>query len=80
MKITFNSYATVDSGITDIYDVHFIIIDEEQKTIECNDTNGMAIGTIFYEECEECAYLPMDNYDRLTGERIIIVKNGRLVI
>lgn len=80
MKIAFNNYATVDSGTTDIYDVYFIIIDEEQKTIECNDYNGMAIGTIFYEECEECAYLPIDNNDRLTGERIIIVKNGKVVI
>ena len=80
MKIDFNPYAIVFTENTDIYDVHFIIIDEEDKTIDCNDQNGFSIANIHYENAEEVGYIPFTSDERISPDDEIIIKNGELVI
>lgn len=80
MKINFTPYAIVYTDTVDIYDVYFIIIDTEEKTIDCSDSNGFSIANIHYEECNEIGFLEYDERERLTGDSHIIVKNGKVVI
>lgn len=80
MKIDFNPYAIVYTDNTDIYDVSFIIVDEENKTIDVCDTTDFSIAGIHYQECEEIGYLPYTTDERLQGNTVVIIKNGELVI
>lgn len=80
MRIDLKPYGLVYSGDTDIYDVDFLIIDEEEKTIECNSSSGFAIANIHYDECDEVGYLEYGDDERLTGNDITIAKDGKLVI
>ncbi len=80
MKIEFNPYAIVYTDETDIYDVHFIIINEEDKTIDCCDERGFAIAGIHYAKAEVIGYLTYNYRERLTGDSYILIKNGKLVI
>ena len=79
MRIDFNPTALVFTDATDIHDVYFIIIDEDEKTIDCSDNMGMSIANIHYKECEECGYLPYNHEGRLTGEQITFIKDGKLI-
>ena len=80
MRIDFNPYVLMYTDDTDIYDVYFIIIDEEEKTIDCCTSSGFSIAMIHYKDTKEIGYLEYDTNERLTGEDIILVKNGKLVI
>lgn len=80
MRIDFNPYVLMYTDDTDIYDVYFIIIDKEEKTIDCCTGNGFSIAMIHYEDAKEIGYLKYDMNERLTDEEIILVKNGKLVI
>lgn len=80
MKIEFNPYAIVYTDYTDIYDVHFIIIDEEDKTIDVCDVGGFSIANIHYAEAKEIGYLIYTSDERLSGDNEILVKNGEVVI
>ena len=80
MRIDFNPYVIVYTDDTDIYDVHLIIIDTEEKTIDCCDTYGMSIAGIHYENAKEIGYLKYNEKERLTGDSEILVKNGKLII
>ena len=80
MRIDFNPYVLMYTDNTDIYDVHFIIIDEEENTIDCCANNGFSIAMIHYKDTKEIGYLKYDMNERLTDEDIILVKNGKLVI
>lgn len=81
MKINFTPYAIVYTDTVDIYDVYFIIIDTEEKTIDCSDSYGFSIANIHYEDCNEIGYLEYDEKEeRLNGESHIIIKNGEVVI
>ena len=79
MRVDFNPSALVFTDATDIYDVYFLIIDEDEKTIDCSDNNGMSIANIHYSECETIGYLPYNNEGKFTGEQVIIIKNGELI-
>lgn len=80
MRIDFTPYSLLYTDNVSIYDVSFIIIDEENKTIDASDQNGMMIAYIHYENEEEIGYLTYNNNDELTGNGEIIVKCGELVI
>lgn len=80
MKIDFNPYAIVYTDDVSIYDVSFIIIDEGDRTIDICDQSGFSIAGIEYSECKEIGYMPYNTNERLTGETVIIIKNGELVI
>lgn len=80
MKIEFEPYGLVYTDNVDIYDVKFIIIDKEEKTIDLCDQWGMSIGNIHYENEKEVGYLKYNKDERLTGDDEIIIKNGEVVI
>ena len=80
MRIDFTPYSLLYTDNVSIYDVSFIIIDEEDKTIDASDQNDMMIACIHYENEEEVGYLTYNNNDELTGNSEIIVKCGELVI
>lgn len=80
MRIDFTPYSLLYTDNVSIYDVSFIIIDEEDKTIDASDQNGMMIACIHYKNEEEVGYLTYNNNDELTGNSEIIVKCGELVI
>ena len=80
MRINFNPYVLIYTDDTSIFDVHFIIIDKEEKTIDCCDEYGMSIAMIHYKDCEEVGYLKYNNKERFTGDVEIIIKNGKVVI
>ena len=80
MRIDFNPYVLMYTDDTDIYDVYFIIIDKKEKTIDCCTSSGFSIAMIHYEDAKEIGYLEYDTNERLTGEDITLVKNGKLVI
>lgn len=80
MRIDFTPYSLLYTDNVSIYDVSFIIIDEENKTIDASDQNGMMIAYINYENEKEIGYLTYNNNDELTGNSEIIVKCGELVI
>ena len=80
MKIDFNPYAIVYTDDVSIYDVSFIIIDENDKTIDVCDQSGFSRAGITYLNCEEIGYMPFTSNERLTGETVILIKNGELVI
>lgn len=80
MRIDFEPYALLYTDNVDIYDVYFIIVDEEEKTIDVCDSNGFSIGNIHYEDCKIVGYLSYNYNDELTGNGNIIVKNGSLKI
>lgn len=80
MKINFSPYAIIYTDYTDIYDVHFIIIDEEAKTIDCSDEYGFSIAAIHYAEAKEIGYLIYTSDERLSGDSEILIKNGEVVI
>lgn len=79
MRIDFEPYAIVYTDHTDIYDVHFIIIDEEEKFLELNDANGFVIAGIHYEGIKEVGYLTYNEKERLTGDKYSLIKNGKLI-
>lgn len=79
MRIDFYPYALVCTDAVDIYDVHFIIIDEHEKTIDCSDQHGFSIANIHYQECKEVEILKYDKNERLNGDFEIIVQNGQLI-
>lgn len=79
MRFDFNPTAIVYTDSTDIYDVYFLIIDKDDKTIELNDQSGFSIGLIHYENCEECGYMPHSTDLKLNGENFPLVKNGELI-
>lgn len=78
MRLDFRPYALVYTDNVNIADVHFIIIDEHDRTIECNDEYGMVIALIYYQDCEEVGYLKYNHFEELTGDSETIVKNGKL--
>lgn len=78
MRIDFSPYVLMYTDDTDIYDVHFIIIDEENKTIDCCDEYGFSIAGIHYKNSEEIGYLTYNERERLTGDSEILIKNGKL--
>lgn len=80
MRLDFDPYAMMFTDTVSIYDVYFIIIDEDDGTIECNDQFGMIIGLIHYKNCEEVGYLKYNHFEELTGDEELIVKNGKLKI
>ena len=80
MKLEFEPYVVICTGNVDIYDINMIIIDEEDKTIDCSDINGFTIAVINYENEEEVGYLEYDEKELLTGESYPIVKNGEIVV
>ena len=80
IKIEFSPYAIIYTDYTDIYAVHFIIIDEEEKTIDCCDEYGFSIAGIHYADAKEIGYLTYNYRERLTGDSYILIKNGELVI
>lgn len=79
MKIDFNPSALVFTDVTDIYDVYFMIIDGDEKTIDCSDNTGMSIAYIHYEDCKECGYLPYSDDGKLTGDVVSFIKDGELI-
>ena len=79
MRIDFEPYAIVYTDHTDIYDVHFIVIDEKEKFLELNDANGFVIAGIHYEGIEEVGYLTYNEKERLTGDEHSLIKNGKLI-
>ena len=79
MKINLNG-AIVFSQDCSIYEVYSIIIDNDEKTIECNDINGFTIALIHYEESDECGYINYDEKGNIMPYAEEIVKNGKLVI
>lgn len=79
MRIDFYPYGLLYTDDIDIYDVHFIIIDEEEKTIDVCDQHGFSIANIHYENIKEIECLLYDEKERLNGETLDIVKNGKLI-
>ena len=78
-KIDLNG-ATVFSDDCNIYDVYMLIIDEDEKSIDCSDANGFTIALIYYEDSESCGFINCDENGRLKGYAEELVKNGMLVI
>lgn len=78
MKITFKPYALVATDNVDVYEVHSLFIDEDEKTIDLCDEWNMSMGNIHYEDCEFVECLTYDENEMLTGETEIIVKNGKI--
>lgn len=79
MRIDFKYSAIVYSDEVDIYDVSFIIIDENEKTIECNDQRGFAIANIHYKNSKECGFIPDGEDGRMSGDFFDLVENGELI-
>lgn len=80
MRIDFNPYAIIYTDDTSIYDVSFIIIDELDKIIDVNDSNGFSIASIHYRKSKEIGCLYYDDNERLNADSEIIVKNGKVQI
>ena len=78
-KIELNG-AIVFTDDTSIYDVYLLIIDEEEKTIECNDMNGFVIALIHYDDTEDCGFINYDGYGNILPYAEELVENGKLVI
>ena len=55
-KIEFKPYALVHTDNVDIYEVHSLFIDEDEKSIDLCDEWNMSMGKIHYEDCKtvEC--------------------------
>lgn len=78
-KVELNG-AIVFTDDTSIYDVYLLIIDEEEKTIECNDMNGFVIALIHYDDTEDCGFINYDGNDDILPYAEELVENGKLVI
>ncbi|MBR3209098.1 MAG: hypothetical protein IKF82_02400 [Bacilli bacterium] len=78
MRIDFKPYALLYTDEVDIYDVHFIIVDEEEKTIDVCDESGFSIAGIHYKNSKEIGFLKYNERERLTGDYETIIKNGKL--
>ena len=79
MKIELHDAIIVTETVS-IYEVYLLIIDEEEKTIDCSDSGGMTIAMIHYENEKYCEILLRDyDDDRLNGNTIDLIKNGQLI-
>ncbi len=74
-KIEFKPYTLVHTDNVDIYEVHSLFIDEDEKSIDLCDEWNMSMGKIYYEDCKTVECLIYDENERLTGEIKTIIKN-----
>lgn len=79
MRIQFSPYVLIYTDNVDVYDVYQIVINEEEKTIDCSDNNGFMIANIHYENLNEVGCLKYDENERLTGESKTIIEKGNIV-
>lgn len=77
-KIEFKPYALVHTDNVDIYEVHSLFIDEDEKSIDICDEWNMSMGKIYYEDCKTVECLTYDKNERLTGEIKTIIKNAKI--
>lgn len=74
-KIEFKPYALVHTDNVDIYEVHSLFIDEDEKSIDLCDEWNMSMGKIYYEDCKTVECLIYNEYEKLTGEVKTIIEN-----
>lgn len=79
MRIQFSPYVLIYTDNVDVYDVHQIVIDESEKTIDCSDSNGFMLANIHYENLNKVGCLKYDENEKLTGESEIIIEKGNII-
>lgn len=80
MKIDLQYGGIIMTADCTFYDADMLIINEEEKSIDISDSNGMMIGMIYYDNStKEVTMNKYDSHGRLTGNIIDIINNGKLV-